>query len=969
MRRARRALSVASVLAVIAGTLLLAPAAQAAFGFLPGPEGFNVTATERDGSIDNQAGSHPFELSTTVNFKLAAEPPAQPGGPYTDGDVRDLHIEMPPGLVENPAALTQCSQVQFHTPRSSPFEKSLSGESCPADSQIGVVAVHTGFGSGGTRTFGVFNLAPPPGSPSQFGFSPFGTPITLTPHVREANGEYGLTLDLLNFSQKLAVFGFKLTLWGTPWSLSHNAERGNCLNEAEPAFPWAKCSVGPPRIFTPKAYLTLPSACTGPLAYALSADSWQQPAVVGDSFLSADAEGHPQGLEGCAALPFDPSPVVRLSTDRASSATGLDFVLEGNSEGLLDPEKLAASQTRKAVVTLPAGMTINPSVGAGLGVCTPSSYAAETISTPAGVGCPDASKIGEISVESPLFEGPVGGGLFLAQPDNPATTTPGAENPFDSLLALYFIAKAPDRGVMVKVAGRIGADAATGQLTATFDGLPQLPYSHFHLLFRPGQRSPLITPPACGVYSTQVDLAPWLDPAAVRHDAPQFQLSAGIAGSACPAGTPPFTPGAQAGTLNRNAGSYTPFYLHLTRTDAEQEITSYSAQLPPGLLGKIAGIPYCSEADIAAARRESGVEETEHPSCPAASRIGHTVAGYGVGSVLAYAPGELYLAGPFHGAPFSIVAIDSATVGPFDLGVIVVRSAIKVDPRTAQVSVDSAGSDPIPHIVNGIPLHLRDIRVYMNRPGFTVNPTRCEPFSVVSSLTGSSAPFSNPADVAALAAVHFQVSNCSSLGFLPKLSLRLKGGNRRGDYPSLRATVLTRSGDANIGKAAVTLPPTEFLAQNHIDTICTRPQLEREACPGGSVYGHARAFTPLLEEPMDGSVYLSSSGNPLPDLVAVLHGHGLTIVVDGRIDSVHGGLRASFEGLPDAPVSKFVMTLNGGKRGLLVNERNPCSVPAFATARLIGQNNLGALLKPRLEATCSKHSKRRAAQTKKRGTA
>jgi hypothetical protein len=614
-------------------------------------------------------------------------------------------------------------------------------------------------------------------------------------------------------------------------------------------------------------------------------------------------------------------------------------------------------------------MTINPSVGAGLGVCTPASYASETISSPPGAGCPNVSKIGEISVESPLFEGPVGGSLFLAEPDDPATAAPGTENPFDSLLALYFVAKAPDRGIMVKVAGQVSADPLTGQLTATFDNLPQLPYSHFHLLFRSGQRSPLITPAACGVYSTQVDLTPWLDSKAVRRDVTQFQLSSGIAGGACPSGATPFAPGAQAGTLNRNAGSYTPFYLHLTRTDADQEITSYSAQLAPGLLGKIAGIPYCPEADIAAAKRESGVEETEHPSCPAASRIGHTVAGYGVGAVLAYAPGGLYLAGPFHGAPFSIVAIDSATVGPFDLGVIVVRSAIKVDPLTAQVSVDSAGSDPIPHIARGIPLHLRDIRVYMSRPGFTLNPTSCEPSSVLSSLTGSSAPFSNPADIAALAPAHFQVSNCSSLGFLPKLRLRLKGGTRRGDFPSLRAVVLPRAGDANIGKAAVTLPATEFLAQNHIGTICTRPQFDREACPGGSVYGHVRAFTPLLEEPMEGSVYLRSSDSQLPDLVAVLRGHGLTIDLNGRIDSVHGGLRASFEGLPDAPVSKFVMTLNGGKRGLLVNERNPCAVPALATAQFIGQNNLGALLKPRLQATCSKHSKRRAAQTKRRETA
>jgi hypothetical protein len=353
------------------------------------------------------------------------------------------------------------------------------------------------------------------------------------------------------------------------------------------------------------------------------------------------------------------------------------------------------------------------------------------------------------------------------------------------------------------------------------------------------------------------------------------------------------------------------------------------------------------------------VGETERPSCPAASEIGHTYSGYGVGPVLAYAPGGLYLAGPYHGAPLSIVAIDSATVGPFDLGVIIVRSAIEVNPRSAQVSIDSAASDPIPHIIDGIPLHLRDIRVYISRPNFTVNPTSCDPFTVTSTLTGSAAPFTDPRGASATAPVRFQVSNCSSLDFKPKISLRLKGGTRRGDYPSLRATVTPRPGDANIGAAAVTLPKTEFLAQNHIDTVCTRPQSEAEACPPGSVYGHATAVTPLLEEPMTGNVYLRSSSNLLPDLVTVLHGRGVRILLEGRIDSHKGGLRGTFEGLPDAPVTKFTMVLNGGRRGVLVNERNICASPQIATARFLGQDNTGEALKPQLEAKCPGHGKKK----------
>jgi hypothetical protein len=895
-----------------------------------------------------------------VNFNLAAESPVQPGGPFTDGDVRDIHLELPPGLIENPAAVPQCSQAQFHTLRQSPFETSFSGESCPDRSQIGVVGVHSSFGGGTTRYFGVFNLTPPPGVPSELGFNPYGAPITFMPNIRQAGGEYGLTLSALNIPQVLDLYGLELTIWGTPWNIVHNNQRGNCLNEIEPAFGWAKCSIGQPKFNPGNAYLTLPTSCVGPMVFSVSADSWQQPALVFGSSISHDESGHPQSLEGCGLLAFEPQPSVQLTDPRASSASGLAFNLDVDDSGVTNPQRLAPSSVKKAVLALPEGMTINPSVAAGLGVCTPAQYAAETVSSAPGAGCPNASKIGDFTVQSPLFETPVSGALFLAEPDNPATTAPGAENPFDSLLALYLVAKAPERGVLVKVAGKVSVDPGSGRLIATFDDLPQLPYSDLKIHFREGQRSLLATPAACGGYTAQIDLTPWLDPSTIRHNTSQFQIASGIGGGPCPSGAaPPFVPQAKAGTLNSNAGSYSPFYLHLTRTDAEQEITSYSATLPPGLLGKIADIPYCPDADIEAAKRESGTEESEHPSCPAASEIGHTESGYGLGTVLAYAPGRLYLAGPYHGSSFSIVAIDSATVGPFDLGTIIVRSAIKVGRQTAQVSIDSAGSDPIPHIIDGIPIHLRDIRVYIDRPDFTLNPTNCDPFAISSTLTGSSAPFSNPKDVSALATDPFQVAFCSSLGFAPRLSLRLRGPTKRGDYPSLRAVVRPRSGDANIGRVAVTLPPSEFLAQNHIGTICTHSQFEREACPARSVYGHARAITPLLGKPLDGPVYLRSSDNPLPDLVAALRGGGNGIAIDvvGRIDSSHRGIRGSFDVLPDAPVTRFTMTLKGGKRGVLVNAADVCAAPQFATVLLIGNNNSGEALRPRLGAGCAKHNK------------
>jgi hypothetical protein len=934
----RAAVVLASMVALL--TLAAPASARASFGI----SGFTAVAAGEGGFLEHQAGSHPQALRAEVNFNLGSESPGQPGVPLTDGDVKDLQIDLPPGLIENPAAVPRCTLAQFHTPRTSPFEAdSLAGESCPDRSQIGTVEVRSSFAGGSVRTFGVFNLDPPPGAPSALGFNPYGAPITFIPHVRQADGEYGLSLLAENISQLVDLNGFTLNIWGTPWNLVHNSQRGNCLNELEPEFGWGKCSIGPPRFNPATAYLTLPTACEGPLTFTAAASSWQAPS----SFVSRAFTG--QGLEGCDALDFTPFPAATVTDPRASSPSGFDFNLDVDNGGFLDPKRLAPSPVRKAVVKLPAGMTINPSVGAGLGVCTPGQYGAETASSPPGAGCPNASKIGDFTVQSPLFEKTIEGSLFLATPH---------DNPFGSLLAVYLVAKNSERGILVKVAGRLDADRTSGSLIATFDDLPQLPYTNLKVHFREGQRSPLATPPACGAFATELDLSPWRAPDTVRHSVSPFTIPAGVDGGPCPTGQTPFDPKVQAGTLNSNAGSYSPFYLHLTRGDTEQEITSYSATLPPGLTGKIGNIPYCPEAAIAAAKLRGGFEEAAHPSCPPASEIGHTVAGYGLGSVLTYAPGGLYLAGPFHGSTFSIVAIDSATVGPFDLGVVVVRSAIKVDPQTARVSIDSTGTDPIPHIIDGIPIHLRDIRVYISRPDLTLNPTSCEPFSVASTLNGSGQRFGDPSDDStAVATSPFQAFNCGSLGFRPKLSLKLKGPTKRGDYPSLRAEVKARSGDANIASAAVALPPSEFLAQEHIETICTRGQFAREACPGGSVYGRARAFTPLLDQPLEGNVYLRASDNNLPDLVAALRGGGKGIAIDvvGRIDSFKGGLRGTFDVLPDAPFSKFVMTLRGGKHGLLVNSEDTCAAPLYATTKFVGQNNLGVKFHPRLAVECGKH--------------
>jgi hypothetical protein len=928
----------ATVLATAALALGLAvPTARADFGFLPGEAGFKVTAAaDAGGEPATLAGSHPYSLVTEIALNKA--------GAFSDGDLKDLSYDLPPGLIENATSVPRCGAVQFATPRGTP--QSLSGESCPSLSQIGVVTLQSSHAGGETRTFGVFNLAPPQGSPSRFGFAPYGEPITIAPHVREAGREYGLTLELRNFSQALNVSALRLDIWGTPWAAAHDGQRGECLNESDPATPNGSCPVSalnPPH--AAQAYLTLPSTCEVPLSFHLAAGSWQQPTPVQRSWTSGAA------LSECASLPFNPIPTGRLSTDRTSSPSGYDFTLDGTSAPLLNPVSRASSQAKRAVVRLPEGMTVNPSVASGLGTCSEAQFAVETIDSPPGAGCPNDSKVGELTIESPLIEGQIEGSMFFATPRT---------NRFGTLIALYMVAKEPARGILVKVAGRVDSDPATGRLTATFDDLPQLPYSHFNVHFREGQRSPLATPATCGTYATEVETSPWLDPGLTLHQSSPFALSAGVGGGPCPAFLAPFAPRSFGGTANANASSYTSFSLQLTRADGEQEITSYSATLPPGLLGRIAGVPFCPEAEIAAAKRQSGAESAAAPACPAASLIGHTLTGYGVGQTLAYVPGTLYLAGPYHGSPLSVVAIDSAKVGPFDLGTVVIRSAIRVDRRTAQVAIDSAGSDPIPHILEGFPLRLRDIRIEIDRPQFMVNPTNCDPFALTSTLTGSGGRFDDPADDSSAAASSpFQVSNCSALGFAPRLAIALKGSHRHGDFPALKATVTPRQGEANIAKATVTLPPKLFLAQEHLDTVCTQRQFAAHNCPKTSVYGTATAITPLMEEPLTGPVYLRSSTNPLPDLVAALSGRGIEVDVLGRIDSYKGGLRTRYDVLPDAPLSKFTMSLRGGDHSLIVNAIDTCAVPQVATAKFTAQSNANKKLRVPLAVKCKKKRKGR----------
>jgi hypothetical protein len=922
---------------------------KAPFGF----EHFSAQPEEEGGAPAIQAGEHPFQLTTTI------VPNSTGLSGITHGEARveqaalprNLRFPLPPGLVGNASAMPQCSMADF-------LEGARAANliRCSPESAIGVASVDI-FEPlfVGPKQFRapVFNLPPAEGEPARFGFIVERTPVLVDTRVDQDHG-YRIVAEVRNVSTIAQFLSSTLVLWGAPGDTRHDATRGAaCIFEGEFGGSLGPCE-RPPGLGEP-AFLRLPVSCDGPLRFEAEAEPWNVPLGSEIARASFDAPG----LSGCNRVPFAPSVAAEPTSHVAGSASGLDFELTMPNANLLNREGIAEGQAKKVEVTLPAGVTVNPSEAEGLAGCSAAQYAAETADSLPGEGCPEASKIGTVQIQTPLLDETATGAVLVGVPH---------DNPFDSLLSLYVIAKIPARGIIVKQAGKIEADPATGQLTTTFDNLPQIPFSTFKLQFKDGPRAPLVMPAACGSYDMTARFTPW-NAANPDNPAPDevvtktvpLSVNQGPHGT-CPSGTPPFKPGFSAGTLSNAAGHYSQLNLRITREDDEQEFTDFSVKLPPGLIGKLAGIPFCSDAAIAAARArtgaEGGQEELDHPSCPSNSQIGRLLVGAGVGGSLTYVPGKLYLAGPYNGSKLSVVAITPAKVGPFDLGSVVIREALKVDPETAKVSVDAAKSDPIPHILQGIPVRARDIRVYVDRPEFILNPTSCKRMVSSATVTGSGLDTGSAADDSSVRVeAPFQAASCASLGFKPKLSLRLFNGKRRA-FPRLRAVVTARPGDANIGRAQVTLPHTTFLEQGHIRTICTRVQFAAGAgngqhCPKASIYGRVRAVSPLLDEPLKGPVFLRSSNHALPDLVAALHSRKVDINLAGRIDSAEGGhIRNTFETVPDAPVSKFVLEMQGGQKGLIVNSANLCHGKPRAKASFTGQNGSQLNLRPVVRAKC-----------------
>ena len=869
-----------------------------------------ICSVATKGQFFETAAAHPPVGFTQfiVKHKAPGETPV--------AELKTVRVDLPVGLSVNPGATDRCPLATF--------EAGAAG--CPLGSEVGksfVTAAAPLLGTPidpipGVTEVSVYNIVPPLGEPARFGLELAGNEVYLEADVAWA-GDYhegftikvpkALPLEFEGLPIQALILKNRLVFDGTAGDGTFITTPSTCLGEAGPG--------GSGNLYS---------------TYLL-ASSYTEEASPGYSFPAGAAPAFespiPPGTspKSCATIPYDPSLAIAPGTPATDSPAGA--VVDVGVPHILGGTSQDSANTRTAQVALPAGMGLNPSAANGLQTCTDAQFGKGT-KNPAG--CPAASKVGRVTIKSPpLPEGDLSGDVYVGQQLS--------RDPASGQEYRIFVEAASARyGVVVRLVGNVSADPRTGQLTTTFAENPQVPFTSIALDFDDGPRAVLTSSPVCS--STAAGrFTPWSGNPPADRSLPLLLTSApGGAGCAKTLGERPFAPAFAAQPRANRAGAYSPFTVRIERPDGQQELKGADITLAPGMTGKLAGIPYCPESALAAAAAAAGSAERASSSCPAKSLVGSARVSAGSGSAPLRIDGKVFLSGPYRGAPLSLAAVTPATAGPFDLGTVVVRVALFVDPETTQIR---ALSDPIPDVYGGAKLSVRAVEIDLDRKDFTRNPTSCGPLSTAGVLNGGGSDPANPAAFSAFpVSAPFQTSECEKLGFRPKLYTRLYGGRkatRRSGHPKFRAVLVAREGDANIARAAVTLPHSQFLDQAHIRTVCTRVQLAASACPQRSIYGYARARTPLLDDELAGPVYLVSSDHELPDLLADLHGQ-VDVRLRGVISAAKARIKNVFYPVPDVPVSKFVLTMKGGKRGLLVNSRDLCAHPSFSFMSFKAQN-------------------------------
>lgn len=841
-----------------------------------------------------QAAGHPNFGITDFRLATFPPPPTTEVGGFPTSFVKDIIVDTPEGLSVNPEAAPQCTVEELTT------------LTCPPTAIVGFnyLTVAAQSPSGGKCApageclqarvkLPVYNLVPFEGSPSMVGFMTEAGPTFIVGSLSPVDQHVTFTIS----------------------EIHPPGEKSPPIIESRLVFN-GRAGDG--------TYLTMPSNCAGGQVSNIFLDS-QGPPFEAEQTSDEASYTTPTGATGCELVPFEPTIGVSAPNGAVDSpdptTVNVDIPFKPG------PEEISNSYLKVARVTLPQGMGINPSVANGLQVCTDEQFHYHT-NLP--VECPAASKIGTVEVQTPsLPANSIFGDVYAGAPLN---NDPSSGEKF----RIFIHAFSNRYGVNVRLKGKVFPNLQTGQLTAEVAENPQATFSSFRLHFNSVDNKVLTLPPTCGQNTATSSLTPWSGQADAKPST-DLALNNFPGGGNCPKtmAERPFKPSYKANPDSTKAGSYSPFHVHITRKDGEQELKVVNVTLPKGLTGKLAGIPYCSEGAIAAAAASSGAAEKAHPSCSGESLIGTATTEAGTGSNPFKIGGNVYLAGPYKGAPLSLVVVTPSVAGPYDLGTVVVRVALFVEPETAQIH---AVSDVIPDVFGGVKLDLRSINVDIDRSQFMINPTNCAAQATTGAINGGGADPTNSATFSSYPVNDpFQAIECNKLGFKPKLKVQLFGPTKRAKNPRLTATLTTKKGQANVARTSLTMPHSLFLDQSHIGTTCTRPQLASHTCPKASVYGTAEAKSPLLSGKLKGKVFLVSSNHKLPDLLVDLRGQ-VEIYLRGVISSKHGGLKTVFNNTPDVPMSKFVLKMKGGKKSLLVNSTNTCAKPQRAVLNIKGQN-------------------------------
>jgi hypothetical protein len=883
-------------------------AAPAAFGLAA----FSAQSLNADGSVDTQAGSTPNQVLTGVSFNTVR---ASNGNIAPAGNLRDTTLALPPGLVGNPTAVPTCSQAAMDTPADG-----ADGD-CPTDTQVGVADVDIVGPTGPEFVEApIYNLAAPAGMPAEFGFSVLTSVIHIDFSLQPdstAVGGYTLDATINGTNAGAPVLSATILVWGDPAGGTHDDARfepgaSGGFPGTDPTNPSSSQPIA--STLTPATLLSNPTSCGATPATGISIDDWQNPTLeLTGSVPSPD-------VTGCAAEAFTPSVTAQPTAAVANSPAGLnvDIAVPQDSSPTAVPE----SNLKDVTVTLPAGVAVSPSGANGLQACSEAQIGLGNNSAPA---CPAASALGTVEIDTPLLSTPLEGSVYLAQQ---------AANPFGSLLAIYVTASAD--GVQLKLAGRVNADPTTGQLTTTFNNNPQLPFSELKLAFFGGPDAPLSMPSACGTYTTTTALSSWSDPTSLTLGSSSFTINSG-----CMSG---FAPTFSAGATRAKAGRYSPFVLSFSRADTDQYLTGLRVKLPEGMLARITGVKECTAAELASisSRPGTGVAQKANPSCPAGSRVGTASVAAGPGTDPYNLSGQVYLTGPYNGGSFGLAVVVPAVAGPLDLGTVVVRQALDINPRTSRVTVTS---DPFPTMLDGIPLQLRDVSVELNRHHFTVDPTSCGSMAVTGTLAssaGSSEAVRSP----------FHVNGCGALKFSPTLHMSLTGRRQTsvGTHPTLTADLTQPAGQANVRSEKVTLPLSLALDPNNSEHVCSVEAAAKIACPKRTLVGRAIARTRILPMPLKGKVYLVQGEHKnkqgqilrtLPTLLIPLRGDHVAINLTAQtsVDSTEH-LVTTFPAVPDAAIRSFQLTITGGKSGILVvtGHKSLCAGPQVGDVVAIGHN-------------------------------